>query len=107
MSFAPHATFELRKVNYNTFHIKNVPYILVTFDVDVLFELPPINNLDGHYSQMKRMDKSTMIIPSARSTNTENDFNFTFHMIRCWGHLECQNQLFNYLVLNGTPNETA
>jgi len=57
MSFAPHATFKLIEINYNTFHIKNVPCILVTFDVDVLFELPPINNPNGHYSQMKRMDK--------------------------------------------------
>jgi hypothetical protein len=57
MSFAHHATSELKQVNYDTFWIKNAPYILVTFDVDVIFELPQINNLDGHYSQMKGMDK--------------------------------------------------
>jgi hypothetical protein len=40
-------------------------------------------------------------------TNINNDFNFTFHKTRCLGHLECRNQLCNYLVLNGTHNETA
>jgi len=57
MSFAPHATFELNEVNYNTFHIKNVPYIPSTFDGDVLFDFPPINNPNGHFGQMQGMDR--------------------------------------------------
>jgi hypothetical protein len=57
MSFASHATFELKEVNYNTFHIKNVPCIPSTFDGDVLFELPPINNPNGHFGQMQGMDR--------------------------------------------------
>ncbi len=37
----------------------------------------------------------------------QNDFNLTFRKTRCLGHLEYRNQLYNYLVLNGTPNEIA
>jgi hypothetical protein len=109
MSFAPHAASELRKFNYNTCHIENVPSIPPTFDGDVLFELPPINNPDGHSGQMQRTYKKYdgHSWCKVKTTNIKNDFNLTFHMTSCLGHLECQNHFYNYLVLNGNPNEIA
>ncbi len=91
MYFAPHATFELREVNYNTLHIKNVPYIPRTFDGDVLFEPPLVNNPDGHFGQMQGMDKKydSQFWCKVKTTNIKNDFNLTFCKIRCLGHLEC------------------
>jgi hypothetical protein len=49
MSFAPHATLKLKKLNYDTFKIENVPSIPCTFDGDVPFELPQIDNLHNHF----------------------------------------------------------
>jgi hypothetical protein len=49
MSFAPHATLKLRKLNYDTFKIENVLSIPSTFDGDVFFELPPIDNLHNQF----------------------------------------------------------
>jgi hypothetical protein len=91
MSFAPHVASELREVNYNTLCIENVPYIPATFDGDVLFELPLVNNLDGHYGQMQGMDKKYdgHFWCKVKTTNIKNDFNLTFCNIKCLGHLEC------------------
>jgi hypothetical protein len=49
MSFITHANFELRDLNYDNFHIEIVPYILTTFNGDVLFELPPFVSPNGHF----------------------------------------------------------
>jgi hypothetical protein len=62
----PPSTFKLRKFNYNTLHIENVLCIPPTFDRHVLFEFPPVNNLDGHYGQMQKWIENTTIILSAR-----------------------------------------
>jgi hypothetical protein len=48
MSFAAHANFKLRDLNCDSFCIEIVPYILTTFNGDVLFELPLLINPDGH-----------------------------------------------------------
>ncbi len=37
MYFAPHNTLELKELNYNTFHIKNIPFIPPIFNGDVFF----------------------------------------------------------------------
>ncbi len=44
MSFAPHATLELKELNYNTFWIENAPNIPSTFGGDVFFELHSVDN---------------------------------------------------------------
>jgi hypothetical protein len=77
MSFAPNATFEFREVNYDTLCIKNVPSILATFDGDVLFELPLINNPNGHFGQMQKMDRKydDHSCCKVKMTNIKNDFN--------------------------------
>jgi hypothetical protein len=86
MFFAPHATFELKEVSFDTFRIKNVPCIPTTFDGDVLFELPPINNLDDHFGQMEGMDRKydDHFWCKVKMTNIKNDFNLTFHKTNAW-----------------------
>jgi hypothetical protein len=48
MSSAPNATLELKELNYDKFWIENVPNIPSTFDGDVFFELPSVDNPNGH-----------------------------------------------------------
>jgi hypothetical protein len=86
MFFAPHATFELKEVSFDTFCIKNVPCIPTTFDGDVLFELPTINNPDGHFGQMQGMDRKydDHFWCKVKTTNIKNDFNLTFRKTSAW-----------------------
>jgi hypothetical protein len=49
MPFAPHATLELTKLNHDAFWIENVFSIPSTFDGDVFFELPLVDNPNGHF----------------------------------------------------------
>ncbi len=109
MSFAPCATLEFKELNYNTLWIKNVPSIISTFDVDILFEFPFIDNPHGHFGYMQGMDKKYNGHSwwKVKTTNIMNDFNLVFHKIRCLGHLQFRNKLCNYFILNGSPNEIA
>jgi capsular polysaccharide biosynthesis protein len=50
MSFAAHANFKLRDLNYDSFHIEIIPSILTIFNDDVLFELPPLVNPNAGHS---------------------------------------------------------
>jgi hypothetical protein len=49
MTFALRATLELRELNYDTLWIENVPNIPSTFDGDVFFELPLVDNPNGRH----------------------------------------------------------
>jgi hypothetical protein len=49
MSFALHASSELRDLKYDKFFIDNIHCISTTFNGDVLFKLPLIVSLNGHY----------------------------------------------------------
>jgi hypothetical protein len=57
MSFAAHATLELKQLNYDTFWIENAPYIPSTFDGDVFFELPCVDNPNGHLHWMQKTNR--------------------------------------------------
>jgi hypothetical protein len=48
MSSALHATLELREFNCDTLWIENAPNIPFTFDGDVFFERPLVDNPNGH-----------------------------------------------------------
>jgi hypothetical protein len=48
--FAPHATSKLKELNYDTLQIGNVVSNPSTFNGDVLFELPLVDNPNGHFS---------------------------------------------------------
>jgi hypothetical protein len=50
MSFALHATSELKVLNYDIIWIENTFNIPSTFDGDVFFELPLVHNANGHPS---------------------------------------------------------
>jgi len=56
MSLATHVNSEFKDLNYDKFHIRNVYYILTTFNGDVLFKLPSIDNLNNHFGHMQGMD---------------------------------------------------
>jgi hypothetical protein len=49
MSLIVHANFELRDLNYDSFHIKIVPCILTMFDGDVLLELSLFVSPNNHF----------------------------------------------------------
>ncbi len=80
MSFAAHASFKLRDLNYDNFHIENVRWIPTTFNGDVLFEFPHIVSPNGHSRQMQKMDKKHdgHVWCKVKTTNIKNDFKFTF-----------------------------
>jgi hypothetical protein len=48
MCFALHAILELKELNNDTLWIENAPSIPSTFDGDVFFELPLVDNPNGH-----------------------------------------------------------
>jgi hypothetical protein len=50
MSFALHATLELKVLNYDTLWIENTLNIPSTFDGGLIFELPLVHNPNGHPS---------------------------------------------------------
>ncbi len=63
-----------------------VPCIPTTFDGDVLFELPLINNLDDHCGQMQGMDRkyNGHFWCKVKTTNIKNYFNYIFRSIGAW-----------------------
>jgi hypothetical protein len=80
MSLVAHANFELRYLNYDSFNIEIVPCILTTFNGDVLFELPPLVSLGGHFGQMQGMDRKHdgHVWYKAKTTNIKNNVNLNF-----------------------------
>lgn len=100
---------ELKKQNYNTLWINNVPSFIFAFNVDILFEFPFIDNPHSHFGYIQGMDRKYNGHSwwKVKMKNIKNDFNLVFHRIRCLGHLQCRNKLCNYFILNGIPNEIA
>lgn len=45
MSHTPHTTFKLCFLDYDRLLTHKVPFVPIKFNVDVLFELPPLENL--------------------------------------------------------------
>jgi hypothetical protein len=109
MSFTTHANSKLRDLNYDNFHLNNVCCISTTFNGDVLFELPPIVNLDSHFRQMQGMDKKHdgHAWRKVKMTNIKNDFNLTFWRVHYLGHLQCRNDGCDLFFLNKCKNKTT
>jgi hypothetical protein len=82
---------------------------LTIFNGDVLFELPPIVNLDGHSGQMQGMDKKHdgHAWHKVKMTNIKNDFNLTFWRAQYLGHLQCRNYGCDFFLFNKCKNETT
>ncbi len=57
MSLSLHASFELKSLNYDAIIIEFVNRFPTKFNGDVLFELPPVRNLLGHFGQLQGMDR--------------------------------------------------
>jgi hypothetical protein len=66
LSFATHASFKLKDLNYDNFHIENNRCISTTFNGDVLFEFPPIVSLDITLGKCKIWTRSMMAMCGAR-----------------------------------------
>jgi hypothetical protein len=86
MSFATHVSFELKDLNYDNFHIENVPYILTTFNGDVLFELHHVVSFNGHCGQMQGMDRKHDVHAwcKVKMINIKNDFDLIFQKAIAW-----------------------
>jgi hypothetical protein len=80
MSLVTDANFELRDLNYDSFSIEIVPCILTTFNGDVLFEWPPLINIDGHSGHMQGMDRKHdgHVWYKVKTINIKNNFNLNF-----------------------------
>jgi hypothetical protein len=52
MSIAPHSSNELKSLNYNKIKIQYVFSLPITFNDNIIFELPPIHLPIGYYRQM-------------------------------------------------------
>jgi hypothetical protein len=85
-----------------------IQFLPITFDGDILFELPPIHSNVHNPSQMQNMDRkydghawNKLII-----NNIKISFGHNFKKARCLGHLWCvQDDCQNFLRFT-THNET-
>ncbi len=66
MSLAANASFKLKDLNYNNFHIGIVLCIPTTFDVDVLFELPPLLIMTVNLVKCKEWTRNMMAMCGTR-----------------------------------------
>jgi hypothetical protein len=57
MFWAPHTTFNIHSLNYDTLLIFKMPFALIKFNGDVIFELPTFHNSKGHIGQMQGMER--------------------------------------------------
>jgi hypothetical protein len=66
MSLATHVNFELKDLNYDNFHIGIVLCIPTTFDVDFLFELPPLSIMTVNLIKCKEWIRNIMAMCHTR-----------------------------------------
>ncbi len=57
MSMTPHASFELKSLDYGAITIEIVNYLPTKFNGDILFELPHMRHSLGHFEQLQGMDR--------------------------------------------------
>jgi len=57
MSLTPHTCFELKSFNYKAITIEFVNCLPIKINGDILFELPLVCHLLGHFKQWQVMDK--------------------------------------------------
>jgi hypothetical protein len=86
-----------KTLNFDSLVIQRVQFLPLTFNGNVLFELPPVDML-GPFHMMHGMDKRhdghawTKTIKS----NIKSDMSLTFLTSICIGHLRCENQDCKY-----------
>jgi hypothetical protein len=57
MFLTPHASFQLKYFYYDAITIEFVNCLPTKFNVDILFELPLMRHLLGHFGQLQGMNK--------------------------------------------------
>ncbi len=99
---------ELRTLDYDNILLQKVQFLLIAFDGDVLFKLPPIHLNVQNPSQMQSMDKKYDGHAWCKlvTTNIKNSFRFSFKKARCLGRLHyVQDDRENFVCFN-IRNET-
>jgi len=93
MSVAPHSSNELRSLDYNKIKIQYVFSLSITFNDDIIFELPPIRLPTDHFGQMQGMDckYNGYAWCKVKTSNINNNFDLGFRSTKCLGHLHCDN----------------
>jgi hypothetical protein len=82
--------------------------LLIVFDGDVLFELPPLLPNAYGSSKMHGMDRKNNGHAWCKviTTNIKNSFGLTFKKIHCLGHLCCVQDDCDNFVHSAFYNET-
>jgi hypothetical protein len=57
MSLTPHASFELKSLDYGPITIEFTNCFPIEFNGDILFELSLVHHSLGHYEQLQGMDR--------------------------------------------------
>jgi hypothetical protein len=84
MFVAPHSSNELRSLDYNKIDIQYVSSLPITFNDDIIFELPPICLPTGHSKQMQGMDNyDGHVWWKVKTSNIKNNFGLGFRSTRC------------------------
>jgi hypothetical protein len=109
MSMTPHASFELKSLDYGAITIEIVNYLPTKFNGDILFELPPMCDLLRHFEQLQGMDRKYdgRAWCKLKTDNIKNSFGLGFRMTKCLGHLCCQNDYCVLFQHSSTRNEVS
>ncbi len=86
-----HTSNELQNLDYNKIPLQKVQLLLIAFDGDFLFKLPPVLSIAHKPLQMQGMDRKYdgHVWCKVITTNIKNSFGFSFRKARCFGHLCC------------------
>ncbi len=85
----PHASIELRSLNYDNTKIENFLCLPMKFDGDILFELVFIQHLTNCLRQIQGMDRkyNGHAWDKMKMTNIKTNFELGFRSTQCLGHL--------------------
>jgi hypothetical protein len=101
-----HAFNDLHYLDYDKITILAISFLPMTFNNDIMFELPPLSPNNPSSTQMQGMDKKyghawSKVI----TTNIKNIFGLNFKKAHCLGHLHCVKIDYDCLTYFGALNE--
>jgi hypothetical protein len=87
-----------RSLDYNILDMQRVEFLPLTFNGDILFELPLVDKstLHFHAKLMHEMDKRQNTWTKTITLYIKNDMNLMFRTSTCASHLRCENQDCKY-----------
>jgi hypothetical protein len=93
MSIVPHSSNKLKSLDYNKIKIQYVSFMPITFNDNIISELPPIYLQTSHFGQMQGMDRKYdgHAWCKVKTSNIKNNFGLGFISNKCLGHLHCDN----------------